>query len=448
LTQSALYNVHARDTITEGLTLNVNGGAILMAGVSCTQSITPGSSISTNNQFFNCRFSDESGDPNVSGAVMLCGVVWGDSLTHPGGVSGGFPPDCDNGYFEKCFFGAAKFAGVWGPNTFGQTKDVIFEKCYFSSSPYGVLWSSGSVFVNHCNFASITRACVSITSTTEMVQIEDADEEGCPVFIQGNSNYGGALIPLVVKRGRYSANAVVAGLPYIAWSGTGAVLLEDMFFDQTYNANMKFAFNSPTGAISVTAVNCMFPNEFPFSTTAMVDANGATNNCIFRLTMIGCKGLDSGGNVIRLPDQFGVVYADVVASLNASLNGTCILPGGAIAKQRADLTLANGANHDISLRIAGSPHIAWASGFGRITGPTGAFSVGGFVCYGQLDGTELTIFNTTAQAMTITNEDASSSAANRITTLTGADVVLAARTTAARFLYDNTTKRWIYLGSS
>lgn len=451
LTQSVLYNVHARDTITEGLTLNVNGGAILGAGISCTQSTTGGSSISTNNQFKNCRVSDESGDPNgidASSAVMLCGLVWGDSLTHPGGVSGGFPPDCDNGLFDKCFWGACKFACVWSPNTFGQTKDIVFNRNSFNAAPFGVLWSTGSVFLNHCNFGDLTRAAISVTGTTEMVEVTDADEEGCPVFIQGNSNLSLARTPLVVKRGRYSCNAVIAGLPYIAWTGTGTVLLEDMVFDQVYNANVQFAFGSAGQPLSVTAIGCEFPNEFPFSTTPMVDANGATNNCVFRLTMIGCKGLDSGGNVIVLPDQIGVVYSDTQPSLNAGLHGISVGPGGAVSGQRTDVTLANGANHDISLRIAGSPHIAWTSAFARITGPTGAFSVGGFVCYGQLDGMQLTVFNTTAQAMTLVNEDASSTAEYRIKTLTGADIVLAARTTVARFIYDNTYKRLIYTGGA
>lgn len=95
-------------------------------------------------------------------------------------------------------------------------------------------------------------------------------------------------------------------------------------------------------------------------------------------------------------------------------------------------TAVNGLNSNLAIPANSSV---------RITGPTGAFSVGGFT--GGLDGYVLEIFNTTAQAMTIVNEDALSTAGNRITTCTGADVVLPARTSCARFVYDLTSARWI-----
>lgn len=47
-----------------------------------------------------------------------------------------------------------------------------------------------------------------------------------------------------------------------------------------------------------------------------------------------------------------------------------------------------------------------------------------------------------AQAMTLTNESASSTAANRILTLTGADVTLTG-TSSATLIYSTTSSRWI-----
>jgi hypothetical protein len=115
-----------------------------------------------------------------------------------------------------------------------------------------------------------------------------------------------------------------------------------------------------------------------------------------------------------------------------------------LATKSYGLTLANGTtNHNL----------ASTGSYARITGPTAAFGVTGFVApvdgnSAVIDGTRLTIFNTTAFAMTIANENASSTAANRITTLTGADVVLAARTSSASFIYDSTNSRWILVGTS
>lgn len=107
----------------------------------------------------------------------------------------------------------------------------------------------------------------------------------------------------------------------------------------------------------------------------------------------------------------------------ADVNGTAAFRVGA-------LTLANGANSDVALPVK-----SWV----RITGPTGAFSVSGFA--GPFDGRVLILFNPTAQNMTITN-DATSTTANRILTLTGSDVSLTG-TSLATFVYSSTDLRWI-----
>lgn len=102
---------------------------------------------------------------------------------------------------------------------------------------------------------------------------------------------------------------------------------------------------------------------------------------------------------------------------------------------RGSLTLSNGANSNIALGD---------ESFQKITGPTGVFSVTGFA--GGNEGRPLFLFNSVAYAMTITNE-ATSTAANRITTLTGADVVLEAGTSFATFLYDGGGSRWILVST-
>ncbi len=92
----------------------------------------------------------------------------------------------------------------------------------------------------------------------------------------------------------------------------------------------------------------------------------------------------------------------------------------------------NGLNSNIALT-----NFSWV----RLTGPTAAFSIGGFT-NGQ-DGRRLTVMNTVWQAMTIVDQDAGSTAANRIITLAGANIVLPARTSAANFVYSSADSRWI-----
>lgn len=99
--------------------------------------------------------------------------------------------------------------------------------------------------------------------------------------------------------------------------------------------------------------------------------------------------------------------------------------------EKLAVTLANGANNDIAIGTA-----SWL----RITGPVAGFSVSGFA--GGMEGRVLVLNNAVAQVMTITN-DATSSAANRILTQTGADVVLRAGRSSAWFVYDAVDSRWI-----
>lgn len=100
------------------------------------------------------------------------------------------------------------------------------------------------------------------------------------------------------------------------------------------------------------------------------------------------------------------------------------------------LTLSNGANSDILM-----PNVAR---FIRITGPSSSFSITGF--QGGYEVKRITLYNTTAQSMTITN-DATSTAANRILTLTGANVTLPG-TSIAHFIYSVSDLRWVLEGVS
>ncbi len=157
-------------------------------------------------------------------------------------------------------------------------------------------------------------------------------------------------------------------------------------------------------------------NGFAFGTMAFTDATGATewgslSSTASALTLIG----PTGGTVATAPS-------------------TPLTVNGYLATAQGAVVLANGLN---------SNTVPPATSFIRATGPTLAFSLGGFT--GGVDGRKMTLYNTTSQTMTIVNEDASSTATNRITTLTGANVILAAGSpSVAEFTYDGTALRWIY----
>lgn len=74
-------------------------------------------------------------------------------------------------------------------------------------------------------------------------------------------------------------------------------------------------------------------------------------------------------------------------------------------------------------------------------GPTGAFNLTGLDS--GSDGETLIVYNATGQNMTVQHENGAVSAANRITTMTGADVASTGNC-VAMFIYDSEDSRWIF----
>ncbi len=90
----------------------------------------------------------------------------------------------------------------------------------------------------------------------------------------------------------------------------------------------------------------------------------------------------------------------------------------------------NGANNNVAIANAS---------FIRLAGPTATFSITGFDS--GIEGKLLFLFNDTVQNLTLANQNVGSTAANRIVTHTGADVVLVGRC-AAVLEYDSNQSRW------
>ena len=136
--------------------------------------------------------------------------------------------------------------------------------------------------------------------------------------------------------------------------------------------------------------------------------------------------------VNSLEQFFGVIDSRAPITLDGVAASILQLPVGA-------LTLSNGANNNIGIP---------KKSFVRITGPSGAFNITGITkpaaasATNNPDGTLLILYNSTAQAMTITNDSGSSTAANRIYTNTGSDVATTGRGTTS-FIYSVTDARWI-----
>lgn len=141
----------------------------------------------------------------------------------------------------------------------------------------------------------------------------------------------------------------------------------------------------------------------------------------------------------------GLLFAAQGSASNVQVLPEKFVVSAGLAFAQESITFANGLNSNVALP---SPRL---TPFLRATGPTGAFSVGGFtktVSASPYDSEVIYVFNTTSQAMTIVNEDLSSTAAQRIWTGTGANISLPAAFGVATFFYSDIDSRWIYGGAS
>ena len=210
--------------------------------------------------------------------------------------------------------------------------------------------------------------------------------------------------------------------------------------------------NVGVGELSLSAIRTGSDNVAMGTLAGSTINTGTKNICIGSNADTTASNLDRAGaigygatvsqsNSLNLGGGFtavGIANPTPKATLDVS---------GSFAVLPYEVTLVNGLNSDITALVA--------AGMLRIVGPTGAFSIGGFIMptgvplvTGPVSGQVLYVFNSEAFAMTIVNEDASSTAINRIKTLTGADVTLRAGTSAATFVYDDSVDRWLLMSTN
>jgi hypothetical protein len=231
--------------------------------------------------------------------------------------------------------------------------------------------------------------------------------------------------------GLFSSTATAGGMKNIVLTG-------NHFLQNTTGIQ----FTGSAGLIPVTGLvmqgNDVYNNTTGLSLPSATAINHflVVNNLIYNNTADLSIGITNG---IASLVTIGVgIWGPNVTSSDTTF-GQSTLGFGATGNVFAATTITNGLNSNITTNRQGSLFL---------TGPTGAFSIGGFT--NGYDGQELYVYNSSSQTMTIVNADASSTAANRLTTLTGANVVLpAASNSWAKFKYCLTCgSTWILSGHS
>jgi hypothetical protein len=144
----------------------------------------------------------------------------------------------------------------------------------------------------------------------------------------------------------------------------------------------------------------------------LVNATGGTTNV---------SGVFQGGNV----------------GVNTTAPAAYLDMNGDFATQYTSYTAANGVNNNISIG-------RWT--FVRITGPTAAFSITGIA--GGVDGKIVILYNSTSQSFTISNDNASSTAANRIWTLNSTGDIVISGKGCVKLIYSTLDSRWLVISEA
>jgi hypothetical protein len=199
-----------------------------------------------------------------------------------------------------------------------------------------------------------------------------------------------------------------------------------------------------TGTISLanTAVTAAAYGSASNVATFTVDAQGRLTAATSTAIAIAGTQITSGtvadarlsSNVALLNSTQTFTGAKTFSALMTAQAGLNLTNGGSLAlQQNADYSTV-GTTNNVNLGAGSSVRLTGASAQ-TITGITGG-----------ANGRILTIINAAATAATLTNEDALSTAGNRIITGTGASISLPAGSSIT-LIYDNAATRWRVTGS-
>lgn len=143
-----------------------------------------------------------------------------------------------------------------------------------------------------------------------------------------------------------------------------------------------------------------------------------------------------GSALVSLVQTFGRLQAASIT--NSTLTGTNVVTGD-VSYSRLNVTsLANGNNAAVPLGT---------NVYFKVSGPSAAFTING-IANGR-DGKSIIIQNSTGYAMTLAHDSGvDPTAANRIYTGSGADIVLTNNPTIVTLIYDSAVSRWILGGFS
>jgi hypothetical protein len=294
--------------------------------------------------------------------------------------------------FRDCYVDGATNAAYYISHS--QAKNIKIQGGSITGSTFGVKQVNGS-FQARDVIMSGNGSDFAITQNWDTISIVDCYSESAQRFLVSLGGTAGVW-PIRLVGNSWAANLMEPAGTFISFGFNGGLFMaQNNFQDGAYNPLHKFQIDGHIfGRGQYVSIGNAYANPDIFA------ANPAFNQA--SLISMGDSAWDSGNNLIELPIMFGSGYNN-------------------------QIVLVNGANNDIPI---------FGGDFVRITGPTGAFSISGFLPASSFwYNRRIKVFNTTSQQMTIKNLSGSSSN-NQIQTLTGGDVTLRAGQSFATFVYD------------
>lgn len=288
----------------------------------------------------------------------------------------------------------------------------------------------------------LTIACIFLSSAAAFSQAETQNPHSAAgIFwrVSGNKNtvdgthFIGTtdMVPLNFRIGNMQAGRIDSALKNIFWGYKAG------FSNNTGRENVAIGHNAllqNTTGISNVAVGyqSLFGNTTGTGNTALGEnaSTGASN--LTNAAAIGARSLVNTSNSMVLGSVRGVNSAATTTNVAIGNNApnTRLDVQGDLALRERTIALITGQNNNVPTDT---------TTLLRITGPGGAFSISGLA--NGFDGKIVTLLNTTAHNLTISNQSTFSLAANRIQS--GEGTIIVRENGTITFQYSGSLSRWM-----
>jgi len=364
------------------------------------------------------------------------------------------------GVYGNADGGSGTTYGVYGANIGGGTTAYgVFGLASAGTNRYGVYGESSGYGVYAKTTGSNKDALYADAATLSsraVVGISAGATASFPTsYFENTGSPSGANV----------ANAIYAKITTATNVNSAVAIFEVTSTDNGTNntyallataRNSVASFTATFGASATAAVFAAHKNGYAFNAKLTGSSSGGSA-CAFMYD----QSQDGGAT-----DTKGIYCQNSAASyatatfINANTGGTAVLVEGGsstgvgikvnvgqtgiwntkrtlldqqVRFTAAGFTAVNGVQDNINIPDAV---------FIRVTGPTAGFTIRGIT--NVADGRYILLANRSGQIMTLANQNANSTAANRIITGSGADLAFAADSVVV-LVYDNTTQRWLVI---